>query len=950
MDSKRLNSIQSRDLYVLEDESNPKTSKVDQILPSTILDQVYDDQDPTEKNLRTILEELRQDILTGGKGNIVFPVTSVNGKDGDVVLTKVDLGLGRIDNTADVDKPLSTPQRTAIMEILAAYDFNVSLDDLYEHILDHDNPHQVTIEQLNTDSELETYVETIVGKHNVSTTSHKDIRNSLSTLWTLVDGINNSLEDRLHNILAALEDHMYDDLAHEEVFNLKEDIANKSVSFGNEDHINHAMYPTTQSVVEYVTRCIADYDDSVTKVTDWIDDIQVVDTRSQLPTASADTYRKAYFIRYGETSYNEIAICRYNTSNGTYSWDYSYMGTYSTFNPDHFTDSTDGLSLNLKSITEQILQDNGPLDATLDERLADYYTSEDIDEMHLVNAITILPGTQDGTIRYYINDDMTTMSTDVAIPGLHRCAYLEWITENELKDNAVRSKHIIDNAIESRHLQDGSVTLAKFGCCTYGTVLGNTSYEDEVVTHEITLVSLADYLRPLIGGWPDVNTPGGNPWYEALCDQIPHVHKQTPGVEYDLTDGSYIMRFTGTISVLPNYRHYKPLSTDLTIDTCRMIDAGGTWVYQSDPEELTVLGGSNITGHTFGTIIQTADGLQFESISIGDRYNAAYDLWVKYVKTDESDSTSTSSGSTSSGDTSDDSYETIVDTTTAYGENSELLNWVYELDSTNKVITLMTYSGGSTDEINVYSGYDIDGYGDIYTTKIGSSSIFRGNSDIVSSLKRVAFYDGVVFATEGSMAFLFASMNLVSITFGKVDTSACTTMYGTFYNNPKLVRIYGLEYFNTGNVTTMGYMFSGCTALAEIDVSAFNTSNVTYTGWMFNYCQKITDLDLTNFDTSKVIGMDDMFRGCTALLSVDLSSFNTSLVETMFEMFRACIVIPTLDLRSFNTSNVTDMTYMFGNCAALEQVLVTSGKWDTSNVENTTAIFSNCPIDSVTYA
>jgi hypothetical protein len=41
-------------------------------------------------------------------------VTSVNGQSGTVVLTKTDIGLGNVDNTADSDKPVSAPQQTAL--------------------------------------------------------------------------------------------------------------------------------------------------------------------------------------------------------------------------------------------------------------------------------------------------------------------------------------------------------------------------------------------------------------------------------------------------------------------------------------------------------------------------------------------------------------------------------------------------------------------------------------------------------------------------------------------------------------------------------------------------------------------------------------------------------------------------------------------------------------------
>lgn len=42
------------------------------------------------------------------------PVQSVAGKTGDVALGKADVGLGNVDNVADVDKPVSTAQQTAV--------------------------------------------------------------------------------------------------------------------------------------------------------------------------------------------------------------------------------------------------------------------------------------------------------------------------------------------------------------------------------------------------------------------------------------------------------------------------------------------------------------------------------------------------------------------------------------------------------------------------------------------------------------------------------------------------------------------------------------------------------------------------------------------------------------------------------------------------------------------
>lgn len=56
--------------------------------------------------------EINVNRITGGGGS--GAVSSVNGQVGDVVLTKSDLGLGNVDNTSDVNKPISSATQTAL--------------------------------------------------------------------------------------------------------------------------------------------------------------------------------------------------------------------------------------------------------------------------------------------------------------------------------------------------------------------------------------------------------------------------------------------------------------------------------------------------------------------------------------------------------------------------------------------------------------------------------------------------------------------------------------------------------------------------------------------------------------------------------------------------------------------------------------------------------------------
>lgn len=68
-----------------------------------------------EDAIPTTVSQLENDAgyITDGEA----PVQSVNGQTGVVSITKVDIGLGSVDNTSDADKPVSTAQANAIAQV-----------------------------------------------------------------------------------------------------------------------------------------------------------------------------------------------------------------------------------------------------------------------------------------------------------------------------------------------------------------------------------------------------------------------------------------------------------------------------------------------------------------------------------------------------------------------------------------------------------------------------------------------------------------------------------------------------------------------------------------------------------------------------------------------------------------------------------------------------------------
>lgn len=75
-------------------------------------------------------------------------VKSINGKTGAVNLSKADVGLGNVDNTSDVDKPIST----AVQEALDGKANNAVSEIINDHINNKNNPHEVTKAQVGLGS------------------------------------------------------------------------------------------------------------------------------------------------------------------------------------------------------------------------------------------------------------------------------------------------------------------------------------------------------------------------------------------------------------------------------------------------------------------------------------------------------------------------------------------------------------------------------------------------------------------------------------------------------------------------------------------------------------------------------------------------------------------------------------------------------------------------------
>ena len=167
---------------------------------------------------------------------------------------------------------------------------------------------------------------------------------------------------------------------------------------------------------------------------------------------------------------------------------------------------------------------------------------------------------------------------------------------------------------------------------------------------------------------------------------------------------------------------------------------------------------------------------------------------------------------------------------------------------------------------------------------------------------------------------------------------------GSFFGRLSACRsIEGLSFVDTSAVTSMDYMFSGCSSLVSLDLSGFDTSSVTSMAGMFSECSSLESVDLSSFDTSNVTDMQSMFSSCSSLTVLDLSGFDTSRVADMGTMFFGCDSLAALDVSSFSTASVTDMGHMFSGCSSLGQLDVSS--FNTARVTDMSAMFQSCSVE-----
>jgi surface protein len=120
---------------------------------------------------------------------------------------------------------------------------------------------------------------------------------------------------------------------------------------------------------------------------------------------------------------------------------------------------------------------------------------------------------------------------------------------------------------------------------------------------------------------------------------------------------------------------------------------------------------------------------------------------------------------------------------------------------------------------------------------------------------------------------------------GSDDFLALRTNNNTNYNSlfafyeGESIESFGIDTWDTSNVTNMSSMFQNCGSLTELDLSNFNTGNVRDISAIFVYCVSLETLDIRNFDLTRAFSYSYMIIECPKLHTLRLDNCSNDTIS-----------------------------------------------------------------------
>ena len=178
---------------------------------------------------------------------------------------------------------------------------------------------------------------------------------------------------------------------------------------------------------------------------------------------------------------------------------------------------------------------------------------------------------------------------------------------------------------------------------------------------------------------------------------------------------------------------------------------------------------------------------------------------------------------------------------------------------------------------------------------------------------------------------------------GKVNSTDCPFVNNTNKTTITKVKILGDIVFEKGSNINIDGLFSGLTALTEIEgLNFIDTTDVSSVSNMFNGCTSLENIVIPHtLISGGVKSVNGMFDGCSKLkkikFEINKDKTATSPVELnvtdVSNWFKDCKELIQIDLSMFDMSKITTATNTFEGCVKLLR-FVTPNAFDNNSIDN----------------
>ena len=223
----------------LADFNNPHQVTKEQVGLGNV-DNTADKDKPISDATQTALDEIKSSIESGNSElneELNAHITNYNNPH---KVTATQLGLDKVNNTSDLDKPISTATQAALDKLTET--ITSTGTDLSAHLIDFDNPHRVTKDQ--------------VGLGNVDNTSDRDKPISDATREA-IDSLDDKIDEIEKNQSADLSAHLTD-------FNNPHRVTKDQVGLGNVDNTADKDKPVSDATTKAISDAKAELNTALT--------------------------------------------------------------------------------------------------------------------------------------------------------------------------------------------------------------------------------------------------------------------------------------------------------------------------------------------------------------------------------------------------------------------------------------------------------------------------------------------------------------------------------------------------------------------------------------------------------------------------------------------------------------------------------------------------------------